>query len=72
MRISTELVLFIAGKVRGRVITIDRNIAMFDGAKIGDGCVIAAGAVVKGGFPENSVIGGVPARVISKRNKESE
>ncbi|GAA5941799.1 hypothetical protein JCM10213_008129 [Rhodosporidiobolus nylandii] len=34
------------------------------GSVIGDGCTIAAGAVVKGTFPPNSVIGGVPARVL--------
>jgi len=51
---------------------IGAKVTLLDGAKIGDGCVIAAGAVVKGSFPENSVIGGVYARVISKRNKESE
>jgi acetyltransferase-like isoleucine patch superfamily enzyme len=31
---------------------------------IGDRCLVAAGAVVKGEFPAGQVIGGVPARVI--------
>ena len=45
------------------------------GTKIGDNCIIGAGAVVKGTFPSNSVIAGVPAKVISnieefyKKNK---
>ena len=38
-----------------------------DGAKIGNGCVVAAGAVVKGSFPDNCVLGGVPAKVIKCR-----
>lgn len=38
-----------------------------DGAEIKDGCVVAANAVVTGKFPENSVIGGVPAKIIKTR-----
>ncbi|GAA5918583.1 hypothetical protein JCM6882_001900 [Rhodosporidiobolus microsporus] len=33
-------------------------------AKIGKNCTIAAGAVVKGDFPDNVVIGGTPARIL--------
>ncbi|PSU68069.1 lipopolysaccharide biosynthesis protein [Photobacterium phosphoreum] len=38
------------------------------GTKIGNNCVIGANAVVKGTFPDNSVIAGVPAKVIKKTN----
>jgi serine acetyltransferase len=34
--------------------------------KIGDNCIIAAGAVVLKSMPENSVIGGVPAKVLKE------
>jgi len=39
--------------------------AILPGARIGMGCVVAAGAVVLAGdYPPNSLIGGVPAKVI--------
>jgi len=55
---------------RAYPVTIGDDVWVGGGAKIlggtviGDGCTVAAGAVVKGTFPPNSVIAGVPARVI--------
>lgn len=37
------------------------------GVNIGDGCVVAAGSVVNKSFPENSIIGGIPAKVLKNR-----
>ena len=37
-----------------------------DGCVVGDNCVVAAGAVVKGIFPSNVIIGGVPAKVLKQ------
>ena len=34
------------------------------GTSIGDNCIIGAGSIVKGNFPENVVIAGNPAKVI--------
>lgn len=53
----------------GRDCWIGAKVTVLDGAEIGDGCIVAAGAVVvKGDYPSMSIIGGVPARVISSRN----
>lgn len=40
------------------------------GVELGDGCVVAGGAVVTKSFPNYSIIGGNPAKVIKMRNVE--
>jgi acetyltransferase-like isoleucine patch superfamily enzyme len=42
------------------------------GVTIGDGCVIASHALVNKDIPDNSVVGGVPARVLKTRGKETQ
>ena len=46
---------------------LGRRVMVMPGVTIGDGCVIAAGAVVTKDIPPYSVAGGVPARVIKNR-----
>ena len=59
----------------GKPITIGNNcwigakVTILDGTKIGNGCIVAAGAVVKGIFPDNVIIGGVPAKILKYRNE---
>jgi acetyltransferase-like isoleucine patch superfamily enzyme len=53
----------------GKNCWIGSKVTILDGVKIGDGCIIAAGAVVNKSFPENSIIGGVPAKVLKTRNE---
>jgi acetyltransferase-like isoleucine patch superfamily enzyme len=46
---------------------IGAKVTILDGVVIGKGSIIAAGAVVTKSFPENSVIGGVPSKLIKTR-----
>lgn len=50
--------------VIGNDVYIGLNTTILPGTKIGNRCIIGACSVVKGVFPDNSVIAGVPARVI--------
>lgn len=55
------------GIIIGSNCWIGAKVTVLDGSKIGDGCVIAAGAIVKGEFPDNAIIGGVPAKILKYR-----
>ena len=42
------------------------------GVTVGDGCVIASHALVNRDVPPNSVVGGVPARVLKTRGRDAQ
>jgi acetyltransferase-like isoleucine patch superfamily enzyme len=46
---------------------IGSKVTVLDGVEIGEGSIIAAGSVVNKSFPKNSIIGGVPAKLIKTR-----
>ena len=48
----------------GKRVWIGSNATVLPGVTIGDGAVVAAGAVVTRDVPANAVVGGVPAQVI--------
>jgi acetyltransferase-like isoleucine patch superfamily enzyme len=49
---------------------IGSKVTILDGVLIGEGCVVAAGAVVNRSVPAFSIVAGVPARVIGTRRSE--
>jgi acetyltransferase-like isoleucine patch superfamily enzyme len=52
----------------GDNVWIGAGTVFLDGANVGGGCVVAANAVVTAGdYPPNSVIVGIPARVVKQR-----
>lgn len=55
------------GVIIGDNCWIGAKATILDGTSIGSGCIIAAGAVVSGTFPDYSIIGGVPAKIIKMR-----
>jgi len=50
----------------GNHVWVGCNVTILRNTSIGDNCVIAAGSIVKGKFPNNSLIGGNPARIIKE------
>lgn len=48
----------------GNNIWVGAKVTFLDGCEVGNNSVIAAGAVVNGVFPNNVLIGGVPAKII--------
>lgn len=48
----------------GNNIWVGAKVTFLDGCEVGDNSVVAAGAVVIGKFPDNSIIAGVPAKII--------
>lgn len=54
-----------SGKVKiGNNIVFGRNVTLFKGVSIGDNCIIGAGSIVTKSIPDNSVVAGIPAKVI--------
>jgi acetyltransferase-like isoleucine patch superfamily enzyme len=55
----------------GKNCWIGAKVTILDGTILGDGCIVAAGAVLNGKiYKENSIIGGVPAKVLKNRISE--
>ncbi len=53
--------------VIGNDVWIGQNAVIMDGVHVGDGAIVAAGAVVTKDVPPYAIVGGVPARVIKYR-----
>lgn len=48
---------------------IGHGVTVLPGVTVGNGCILAAGAVVTKDVPDFAVVGGVPARIIKFRNQ---
>lgn len=70
---SDSSVLIRLQGVSGKGIKVGNNCwvgakaTFLDGSEIGNGCIVAAGAVVIGKFPDNVIIGGIPAKILKNR-----
>lgn len=51
----------------GNDVWIGSHAVILAGVNISDGAIIAAGAVVKDDIPPNTIVGGVPARILGER-----
>lgn len=56
----------------GNDVWIGANAIIFDGVKIDNGAIIAAGAVVNKDVPAYAIVGGVPAKIIKYRFSQTE
>ncbi len=52
------------GIVIGNNVWVGAKVTFLDGCVVGNNVVVAAGAVVNGVYPDHSIIGGVPAKVL--------
>ena len=52
--------------VIGNKVWIGCNVTILKNTFVGNNCVIAAGSVVKGTFPDNTLIAGNPAKAVKQ------
>lgn len=55
------------GIVIGDDVWIGANVVLLDGARVGDGCVVAAGSMVRGTLDAYGIYGGYPLRKLGER-----
>ena len=56
----------------GDNVLIGANAGVIEGVSVGNGAVVAAGAVVTRDVPENAVVAGVPARIVKMKDEKTE
>lgn len=64
--------LFSKGSVIiGNNVWTGRNVCIMPGVTIGDGAIIGANSVVTHDVPANTIVGGIPARIIKEKNAQT-
>ncbi len=56
----------------GDDVWLGAGVTVLPGARIGDGCVVAAHAVVRGRIEPLTIVGGVPARPLGRRSRDAD
>jgi len=56
----------------GNDVWIGTNVTILKGVKIGNGAIVAAGALVNKSIPPYAIVGGVPAKILKYRFTEDE
>ncbi len=56
----------------GNDVWIAANVVILNGIKVGNGCVIAAGAIVTKDVPDFAIVAGIPAKIVSYRQKHKD
>ena len=63
----TEQAMTEADIILGRDVWLATSVVVLPGTRLGDGCVVGAGAVVRGEFPPMSIIAGNPGKIVGTR-----
>lgn len=57
---------FVAPTIIGKNSILALGVIVLPGVKIGKGCIVAAGAVVTKDIPDNTLAGGIPAKILKR------
>ena len=68
LSIETRNITYPSPVIIGKNVWIGSNATILPGITIGNNSVVAAGAVVTKDVPKNTVVAGVPAKVIKENN----
>jgi acetyltransferase-like isoleucine patch superfamily enzyme len=55
------------GVIIGNDVWIGANCVILPGVEIGNGCVVAAGSIITKSIPENSIVMGIPGKIVKER-----
>lgn len=53
----------------GNNVFIGARVSILPGTKIGDNCIIGTGSIIKGNIPNNSILFGNPAKIVTKTDE---